>query len=71
MLSEPPDTLVPKVMDGLGEYGAAEDTLVLVGRIVPEEDREELYELSVSAIFGSSVSMEELIKFVRENVPER
>ena len=65
------DTLVPKVLDGLKEYNAAEDTLVLVGGIIPEEDREDLYELGVAEIFGPGASMQETIEFVRENAPER
>ena len=71
ILSGAHDTLVPKVMEGLEEYGAAGDTLVLVGGIVPEEDRSNLYELGVAEIFGPGASMQETIEFVRENVPER
>jgi methylmalonyl-CoA mutase C-terminal domain/subunit len=40
ILSGAHNTLVPKIVDGLHEYGAAEDTLFLVGGIVPEEDRD-------------------------------
>ena len=69
ILSGAHDTLVPKIIDGLEEYGALEDTLVLVGGIVPEEDREELYEMGVAEIFGPGSSMEETIEFVREHVP--
>src|SRR6056297_1446087 len=63
ILSGAHNTLVPKVMDGLEEYGAAEDTLVLVGGVIPDE--------GVSAIFGPGTSIEETIEFVRENAPER
>ena len=69
ILSGAHDTLVPKIIDGLEEYGALEDTLVLVGGIVPEEDREELYEMGVAEIFGPGSSMEETIEFVQEHVP--
>ncbi|PSP81960.1 methylmalonyl-CoA mutase [Halobacteriales archaeon QS_4_69_225] len=69
ILSGAHDTLVPKIIDGLEEYGALEDTLVIVGGIVPEEDREELYEMGVAEIFGPGSSMEETIEFVREHVP--
>ena len=69
ILSGAHDTLVPKIIDGLEEYGALEDTLVLVGGIVPEEDREELYDMGVAEIFGPGSSMEETIEFVREHVP--
>ncbi|AGB15714.1 methylmalonyl-CoA mutase family protein [Halovivax ruber XH-70] len=71
ILSGAHNTLVPKVMDGLEEYGAAEDTLVLVGGVIPEEDREGLADEGVSAIFGPGTSIEETIEFVRENAPER
>jgi methylmalonyl-CoA mutase C-terminal domain/subunit len=71
ILSGAHDTLLPKVIDGLQEYDAFEDTLVLVGGIVPDEDREELFELGVAEIFGPGASMQETIDFVRENVPER
>ena len=71
ILSGAHNTLVPKVLDGLEEYGALEDTLVLVGGIVPDDDEEELKELGVSEVFGPGTPMEETIEFVRENVPER
>ena len=71
ILSGAHDTLVPKIIDGLEEYDAFEDTLVIVGGIVPDEDREELYELGVAEIFGPGATMQETIDFVRENAPER
>ena len=71
ILSGAHDTLVPKIIDGLKEYDAFEDTLVLVGGIVPEEDRDELIDLGVAEIFGPGSSMQETIDFVREHVPDR
>ncbi len=71
ILSGAHDTLVPKIVDGLEEYGALDDTLLLVGGIIPDEDEEELLEEGVAAVFGPGASMEEMIEFVRENVPER
>ena len=71
ILSGAHDTLVPKIVDGLQEYGAFEDTLLLVGGIIPDDDEKELKELGVSEVFGPGASMEEMISFVRENVPER
>jgi len=71
ILSGAHDTLVPKIMDGLREYGAAEDTLVLVGGIVPEDDEAELKELGVAEVFGPGASMDEMIDFVHANAPER
>ena len=71
ILSGAHNTLVPKVMDGLREYGAAEDTLVIVGGIVPEADRQRLREAGVAEIFGPGTTMSETVEFVREHAPER
>ncbi|AFK18523.1 cobalamin B12-binding domain-containing protein [Haloferax mediterranei ATCC 33500] len=71
ILSGAHNTLVPKVMDGLEEYGALDDTLVIVGGIIPEEDRPGLLEEGVDAIFGPGTPMQETIDFVKENAPER
>ena len=71
ILSGAHNTLVPKIVDGLKEYDAFEDTLILVGGIIPEEDRPGLREAGVAEIFGPGASMQETIDFVRENAPER
>ncbi|RNJ26837.1 cobalamin B12-binding domain-containing protein [Halosegnis longus] len=71
ILSGAHNTLVPKIVEGLESYDAFEDTLVLVGGIIPDEDRDELYEMGVDGIFGPGSSMAETIEFVRENAPER
>jgi methylmalonyl-CoA mutase C-terminal domain/subunit len=71
ILSGAHNTLVPKVMAGLEEYGALEDTLVIVGGIIPEEDRPELLDEGVDAIFGPGTPMQETIDFVKENAPQR
>jgi len=71
ILSSMHDPLVPKIVDGLNEYGAAEDTLLLVSGVVPKEDREGLYERGVAEIFDPGESMADIIEFVRENAPER
>jgi len=71
ILSGAHNTLVPKIMEELEEYGVLEDTFVIVGGIVPEDDREELKETGVAEIFGPGASMQETIDFVRENAPER
>jgi len=71
ILSGAHDTLVPRIVEGLQEYDAFEDTLLLVGGIIPDEDAAELKEAGVSEVFGPGASMDEMIEFVRENVPER
>jgi methylmalonyl-CoA mutase C-terminal domain/subunit len=71
ILSGAHNTLVPKVIDGLEQYDAFDDTLVIVGGIVPEEDCEKLREWGVAEIFGPGSSMAETIDFVRENTHDR
>ncbi len=71
ILSGAHNTLVPKVVEGLEEYGAFADTLLVVGGIIPEEDRSGLREMGVAAVFGPGTPMEETVEFVRENAPVR
>jgi methylmalonyl-CoA mutase C-terminal domain/subunit len=71
ILSGAHNTLIPKVIEGLKEYGAFEDTLVIVGGIVPDDDRRELKEAGVAEVFGPGTPMSETIEFVREHVPDR
>ncbi|NHN40154.1 cobalamin B12-binding domain-containing protein [Halorubellus sp. JP-L1] len=71
ILSGAHSTLVPKVIDGLKEYDAFEDTLILVGGVVPDDDKAELKEMGVAEVFGPGTPMADTIEFVRENVPER
>ncbi len=71
ILSGAHDTLVPKILEGLEEYGALDDTLVIVGGIIPDDDTVELKELGVAEVFGPGASMAEMIEYVREHAPER
>jgi methylmalonyl-CoA mutase C-terminal domain/subunit len=71
ILSGAHDTLIPEIIDGLKEYDAFDDTLILVGGIIPDEDEVELKELGVAEVFGPGASMEEMVEFVRENAPDR
>jgi len=71
ILSGAHNTLVPKVIEGLKEYDAFEDTLVLVGGIIPDEDKDDLLEMGVAEVFGPGTPMEETVEFVEANAPER
>jgi methylmalonyl-CoA mutase C-terminal domain/subunit len=71
ILSGAHNTLVPKVIEGLKEYGAFADTLVIVGGIVPDEDRKDLMAAGVAEVFGPGTPMQETIDFVRDNAPQR
>ena len=71
ILSGAHDTLVPLIVEGLKEYGTFEDTLVIVGGIIPDDDEDQLRELGIDNIFGPGAELEEMVDFVRQNVPER
>jgi methylmalonyl-CoA mutase C-terminal domain/subunit len=71
ILSGAHDTLIPEIIEGLEEYDAFEDTLVLVGGIIPDDDEDELKELGVAEVFGPGASMEQMVEFVRENAPDK
>ncbi len=63
-------TLLPKVVAGLREAGAA-DVLVVAGGIIPEEDRVGLEAAGISAIFGPGSTIEEIATYLRANVRRR
>ncbi len=71
LLSGAHNTLIPRIMEGLEEYGAKEDTLVVVGGIIPDDDEEKLRELGVADVFGPGAGLENIIEFIEENAPER
>ncbi len=60
-------TLLPKVVAGLREVGAA-DVLVVAGGIIPEEDRVGLEAAGISAIFGPGSTIAEIATYLRANV---
>ena len=70
ILSGAHNTLCPRIVNLLRENGM-DDTLVLVGGIVPQEDIEPLKQKGVSAVFLPGTSTEDIVKFLRENVKER
>src|SRR5688572_13471369 len=67
ILSGAHNTLCPRIVTLLRENGM-DDTLVLVGGIVPQEDIEALKSKGVSEIFLPGTSTEDIVKFIRANV---
>jgi methylmalonyl-CoA mutase, C-terminal domain len=67
ILSGAHNTLCPRIVDLLRENGM-DDTLVLVGGIVPQEDIVTLKQKGVSEIFLPGTSTEDIVKFINENV---
>jgi methylmalonyl-CoA mutase C-terminal domain/subunit len=67
ILSGAHNTLCPRIVDLLRESGM-NDTLVLVGGIVPQEDIADLKAKGVSEIFLPGTSTEDIVTFIRQNV---
>ena len=59
--------LFPKICKLLIEQGMG-DVIVFAGGIIPEDDREALYESGIRAIFGPGTSTEEILSFIDEAV---
>ena len=70
ILSGAHNTLCPRIVDLLKANGM-DDTLVLVGGIVPQEDIPKLKEIGVSEIFLPGTSTEDIVTFIRQNVREQ
>lgn len=67
ILSGAHKTLCPRIVELLRQNGM-DDTLVLVGGIVPAEDIPELKEKGVAEVFLPGTSTEDIIKYIRDNV---
>lgn len=67
ILSGAHNTLCPRIVDLLRENGM-DDTLVVVGGIVPQEDIQKLKDHGVSEVFLPGTSTEDIVTFLRANV---
>lgn len=67
ILSGAHNTLCPRIVDLLRENGM-DDTLVLVGGIVPQEDIAVLKQKGVSEVFLPGTSTEDIVKFINQHV---
>jgi methylmalonyl-CoA mutase C-terminal domain/subunit len=67
ILSGAHKTLCPRIVELLHKNGM-DDTLVVVGGIVPQEDIPDLKRRGVSEVFLPGTSTEDIVKFINENV---
>ena len=67
ILSGAHNTLCPRIVELLRENGM-NDTLVLVGGIVPQEDVAELKSKGISEVFLPGASTEDIVGFINANV---
>ncbi len=67
ILSGAHNYLVPRVVELLRKAGA-NDVLVTVGGIIPEEDLKALDALGVRGVFGPGTTTEAIVSYIKENV---
>ena len=58
--------LLPDVMRRLQEEGM-DDVLVVLGGIIPEEDRQPLADMGINAVFGPGASTQSIIDYIKED----
>jgi methylmalonyl-CoA mutase, C-terminal domain len=59
--------LFPPIIEGLRKKGK-EDTLIITGGIIPEDDIPALQQMGVKAVFGPGTSTEDIIRFIQKEI---
>src|SRR3972149_5380315 len=67
ILSGAHNYVMPRIMELIQE-NKMDDVLVFMGGIIPDQDISRLQEIGVKGIFLPGSSLEEIVKFVKENV---
>ena len=62
--------ILPEIMRLLREEGM-DDVLVVLGGIIPEQDREPLLKMGIAAVFGPGTSTQQIVEFVQQESPKR
>lgn len=63
-------TLCQKLVEEL-ERQAAEERILLVGGIIPDEDIAQLQEMGVDGVFGPGTLTQEIVSFIRQAVAKK
>lgn len=67
ILSGAHNRLLPEVVRGLRAEGL-DDVLVVAGGIIPEDDRTELVQAGIAAVFPPGTPISEVVEFIRAHV---
>ena len=59
--------IIPQILKLLSEQGM-DDVMVLLGGIIPEQDRAALTENGVAAVFGPGTSTQQIVQFIESHV---
>lgn len=70
VLSGAHNALVPEIVAGLRKSGL-NDTLVLVGGIIPDEDLPLLKKAGVAMVFTPGTSLDSVVNYIKANAPKR
>lgn len=67
ILSGAHNTVVPKIIEGLKEYGVFHDIIFFVGGTIPVKDRNGLLEMGVDKIYGPGADTRDAIEYLKEH----
>ncbi len=70
ILSGAHNTILPRICQLLRQQGM-EDTLVVVGGIIPDEDIPGLKQAGVAEVFQPGASTQEIVEFIRQHVKRK
>lgn len=70
ILSGAHNTVIPEILEGLREHNA-DDVLVIVGGIIPDDDENFLKDQGVAEIFGPGTELQTAVEFIKANVDRR
>ena len=62
--------LFPLILEKLHEKGL-ENTIILAGGIIPEEDHQALRKMGIQGIFGPGTSTSDIAEFIRKTIAEK
>jgi len=62
--------LFPRIVEEMKKRGL-DDVLIYAGGIIPDDDIPAIKEMGVSGVFGPGTTMDEAVRFVRDNVTPR
>ena len=60
--------LFPRIIELLGKKKMIEDTLVIAGGIIPDNDIPELTKIGINGIFGPGTDTNEIVDFIKGNL---
>ena len=62
--------IIPQILKLLADQGM-DDVIVLLGGIIPEQDRVALTEMGVAAVFGPGTSTQQIVQFIESHTGAR